>query len=375
MTIGRICAIEPFTSPVVAQVRSLEDAGSALEILTQVLENYLARLRSAVCDDIEEIVEECCGSTAPDSFLSLTDTPDTYAGAAGFGVAVNAGATGLVFIPPPAPSFLSLTDTPATYAGSGGFAVAVKGTEDGLEFVAFPTPVLEPIPITGRLICMVKPFSGTTLGATGVSIVGHNEILPTGATASHPVPSNASVLAGFYRYRINSAGVAGSTAVIRETVGTVLGFTGWRMVARWGTATAVAQQRFFVGLINTPGVIANVNPSTLLNLVGISYDSAQTNLFFIHNDGAGAATTVSLGASFPVNATSFYEMEITMAPGSGVVNYRVLNIGTGAIATGSTNTNLPADATLLNLYLWLNNGTTATLCTVDMNLLYTEAFR
>ena len=99
MTAERTCDLPPFLSPVVAQVVTLEQAGSALEILTQTLENYLAQLRSAVCDDLTEIVEECCGGGGAESFLDLSDTPDSYAGAAGQAVVVNGGETGLEFVP------------------------------------------------------------------------------------------------------------------------------------------------------------------------------------------------------------------------------------------------------------------------------------
>ena len=37
MTAEQTCDLPPFLSPVVAQVRSIEDAGSSLEILTQTL--------------------------------------------------------------------------------------------------------------------------------------------------------------------------------------------------------------------------------------------------------------------------------------------------------------------------------------------------
>lgn len=334
-----VCQIEPFRYQATPQPIG-DQSASSNQINEQHLEDYLARLRTAMCDDIQAIIDNAS-------------------------VPVN----------PFGGRFIDLSDVPNNYTGDGGKAVAVKLSQDGLEFVPFPTPVLEPTPLTNRLICLIKPNTGTTLAASSLSIVGQNQVVVTGSTLSHPVPSNANVLSGAYRVRINGANTANSTAAIRQNVGSVLGFGGWRMVARWGAATALAQQRFFVGLINQTGVIANVNPSTLTDLVGFSYDSAQANLFFIHNDNAGAATTVNLGGGFPVNGTSFYEMEISMSPGSGVVNYRILNVGTGATASSSVNTNLPADATLLNLYIWLNGGTTSGVVSLDTQDIYLELFK
>lgn len=360
-----VCSIEPFRYQATPQPDSLAGASGA-DINQQQIEDYLNRFRAAICDDVTRMFQRTI------SFLGLTDTPDSYAGAARKTVNVNAAEDALEFI---SPTFLGLFDTPSTYVGSGGLAVVVKGAENGLEFVPFPTPILEKSGITNRLIIWLKPTSGTTLAAASFSTVGHNQVTLGGSTLSHPVPTNTNVLAGIYRLRITSAGGAGSIASVRENIGSVLGFAGWRMIARWGTATAVAQQRFFVGLINQTGAIANANPSTLVNLVGFSYDSAQTNLFFIHNDGSGTATTVNLGSGFPVNAASFYEMSIEMDAGSGVVTYRLLNVGTGAVATGTANSDLPADSVLLNLYIWLNNGTTAVACSLDTQSLYLELFK
>ena len=69
-------------------------------------------------------------------FLSLIDTPDTYADAAGYVVTVGYDELGpteqLVFTEP---TFLWLFDTPDSYTGHAGKVVAVNGAGDGLEFV------------------------------------------------------------------------------------------------------------------------------------------------------------------------------------------------------------------------------------------------
>lgn len=87
-----------------------------------------------------------CGTGAT-SFLELTDTPDTYAGAIGYLVSVNNTGTGLVFTPapsPPAPpppiGFIDLDDTPFSYAGSANYVVTVNPGETGLIFTPPPAP-------------------------------------------------------------------------------------------------------------------------------------------------------------------------------------------------------------------------------------------
>lgn len=81
------------------------------------------------------------------SFLSLNDTPDSYAGVANYYVAVNPTATGLKFtstnpasVTVPPMSFINLQDCPNSYSGTSGKIVTSNGA--GLTFttVAFTTP-------------------------------------------------------------------------------------------------------------------------------------------------------------------------------------------------------------------------------------------
>jgi len=53
-----------------------------------------------------------CGTGGVDTFLELLDTPDSYAGAAGFVVAVNPGQTGLIFVPATASNAFSFVAVP-----------------------------------------------------------------------------------------------------------------------------------------------------------------------------------------------------------------------------------------------------------------------
>jgi len=97
-----ICDFEAFVAEVTPQIGSLEEAGSAQEILIQQIEGYLNRLKATLCADLVALsarIEECCdgGGGGVDTFLALLDTPATYAGAAGEVVTVNAGATALEF--------------------------------------------------------------------------------------------------------------------------------------------------------------------------------------------------------------------------------------------------------------------------------------
>jgi hypothetical protein len=100
-----ICNIEPFLYPVTPQPG--ETGVSGENIAQTSIEGYLNRLREAICADLQAINDECCGSTP-------VDPVDPGGGAE---------------------TFLELSDTPGSYAGAGGDTVKVKAGEDGLEFV------------------------------------------------------------------------------------------------------------------------------------------------------------------------------------------------------------------------------------------------
>jgi hypothetical protein len=70
------------------------------------------------------------GATA---FTDLTDTPSSYSGEGGKGVAVKGAEDGVEFVDF-ASDFLDLSDTPSSYSGEGGKIVSVNVAENALEF-------------------------------------------------------------------------------------------------------------------------------------------------------------------------------------------------------------------------------------------------
>lgn len=104
------------------------------------------------------------------------------------------------------------------------------------------------------------------------------------------------------------------------------------------------------------GTVSGTLVSTLTNIVGIGSEVGDTNLQVFHNAGAGTATKVDLGAAFPANRdsgsimTTVYSIILVNEPASSNVVYRVVNNETGAVATGTISTNLPATSQGLNLF-------------------------
>jgi hypothetical protein len=320
VTAERTCDLSPFVSPVVAQVATLEQAGSALEILTQSLENFLARFRTAVCEDLTQIVEECCGD-----------------------------------VPPPDPiSFLDLTDTPNTYAGSGGKAVAVNVGETGLEFIDFPDP-----PDVFTALDKWINYSFALVAGTPLQTIGNGGgAAIVAATSTIPALATTNKSTETYKVQLVTANSANVLVyVIINTLlvarGTTVGFR-WRAVV--GGNSTVTNQRAFWGLRGNTANPTTVNPSTLTDIIGVGYDSGATTLSIYHNDNAGTAANIPLGANFPVAAGELFEIEFSCDPANGTVDYSVTRLNTGDVATGNISTELPATTQFLAGNLWVGTA-------------------
>jgi hypothetical protein len=175
------------------------------------------------------------------------------------------------------------------------------------------------------------------------------------------------------------AGLRASTNLVR--VGRSAGAPGG-FLARciWGPATGVATttNRAFVGMI--PSVApTDVEPSTLLNMIGMGWDAADANIQLMRNDGTGTATKIDLGASFPVptvDRQEVYELQL-YSPDSTIqsVSYRVIRYATtgktiAAEATGTVTTDLPAVTQLLALRAHMSVGGTSSVIGIAVMGMY-----
>lgn len=207
--------------------------------------------------------------------------------------------------------------------------------------------------------------------ATTMTVLGSAAPTATGTATTRAVATT-----NYYtmqkRVGYVSAATAGSTSGIRLSAlqygrGSLTG-GGFLFMARFGCsdAAAVAQARTFVGLVNTTTVIGNVNPSTLINCIGVGSDSGDTNLSLIFNDAIGTASKIPLGASFPANGLSaqVYQVVFYSPPGQTYVDFYCLREDTGT----RTNTRISSDlpTVLLAPQFWRNNGTTALAVGIDV---------
>ncbi|MFN5996465.1 MAG: DUF2793 domain-containing protein [Paracoccaceae bacterium] len=291
---------------------------------------------------------------------------------------------------------------------AGAADVEIEGGQLRLPAIASPTaPAADGLKLFGRKVGgrMMPAFKGPSgLDSSVQPTFARNKMglfMPAGnggadsqmgfvvtaagtATAENVATTN---LHNYMRRRSWRITTASTTAVaglrggaLQWTLGgTAAGLGGFHLVWRWGPATGVATatHRAFVGMRNTTAAPTDVNPSIQTNICGMGYDSADTNIQFMHNDGTGTATKIDLGAGFPkpnADLTSVYEIALFAPPGTTQsLSYEVTNLVSGAVATGTITTDIPTTSTLLNPYGYMSVGGTSSVIGFATMGLYIES--
>lgn len=151
-------------------------------------------------------------------------------------------------------------------------------------------------------------------------------------------------------YTYNSAGMA--------FVGNAAGRGGFDFHGGFGFVEDVSTSpRFFHGLAPPATWAGNADPSSQLDIVGIGLDGGDTNLQIMHNDGAGAATKVSLGADFPWTIGTAYELTLECGPNAASISYFVQRLDDRTkTASGTLSTNLPTNTVFMGQMQWASSG-------------------
>ena len=217
-------------------------------------------------------------------------------------------------------------------------------------------------------------------GATTVpAIVGMSALTALGTATSRTFAAT-NLLTRMARLGYVSAGTAGSLAGAREAVakyttgaGGLLGGFFLRYRFAPSDAANVSGARMFVGLSASTGAPTNVEPTTLVNSIGVAQLSSSANLQIVWNGASATNAAIDLGASFPANTNvAVYELALFAPASGGVVHYQVTRLDTGAIASGSLTVNLPLSTVFLCQQLWRTNNTTAAAVGLDICGLYVE---
>lgn len=303
------------------------------------------------------------------------------------------------------------TDGAIQSKSGSGFAGAanaqIEGDELRLPTIATPTaPAADGVKVFGRSVAgrsMVSMMGPSGLDTTLQPHFGRNRIgmwsplgnsgtitsigtlAPTAvgtATAANVATTNRHTRTRRITYRVttpSTSAVAGWRCVTAQyTIGAAAaGDGGFHLITRWGPDTGVstATNRCFVGIM-APITPTDTEPSTRINMVGVGWDAADTNIQIMHNDGSGTATKIDLGASFPVptvDQTSLYEIALFSRPGTTqAVDYEFTDLVSGDVATGTITTDIPSTTTLISPHGWMSVGGTSSVIGIAMASMYIE---
>lgn len=218
-------------------------------------------------------------------------------------------------------------------------------------------------------------------GNLGITLNGAGSTVAIG-TATTRTPASTRMFTSLRRIGHVSATTAGSSCGVlthNSLVfwrGNAAGLGGFHALFTFGVsdAAAVADARLFVGLQASSTAIGNVNPSTLVNAVGVACDAGETTLRITTNDTAGAASRIDLSADFPSQtlSTDWYELVLYAPPNAAAISWRVSRRNTGHVASGELTADLPLATAFLAPQLWRNNGATALAVAIDVASVYVE---
>lgn len=215
-------------------------------------------------------------------------------------------------------------------------------------------------------------------------VFGFTKPVTTGFTATARNVAATNIFTRMRRIGFVSAETAAAvghwrTGVSQFTLGNGAGLGGFTYIIRFGISddAAIADARMFMGMGVGTLVPTNIEPSTLVNVIGIGCGAADTTLSLYYG-GSAAQTPIALGANFPANTRNvdMYELALFAAPNSTTVQYEVTRLNTGDVAkgtlSGDAGTVLPAATTLLGPWGYRTNNATALACAIDVASAYIE---
>lgn len=215
-------------------------------------------------------------------------------------------------------------------------------------------------------------------GATNVVTDGTNGVTTSGSI-SGITPTTASIRQSQRNIQFATGASAGTTTrcnntSIEMTRGDAAGIGGFFCVWRFSNYALVDGNRAFFGLIDGTTALTNVDhrTNTAIARIGMYIDDDTGNWNIIHNTSGSAATSVDLGANFPINTTDLYELTLSCEPNSSTVSYYVSNLTTGNTTSGTLSSNLPAGSSFLAMHSWMNNNATAANCGFWLSKMYAE---
>lgn len=262
---------------------------------------------------------------------------------------------------------------PAQLSGHLGFQSFQLGSLPAFfgTFDASLRSVIEPDRLFWHISGVLPGFTTT------FNYFGHTTYVASDGTVSTPGPAVTSAATRRIRTQVASAASAGSRNVFRSNHAFLFRdstYPGFLLhLAGVGTPTLVATPQCYFGFSDRTTPAAN--PSTLFNFAGLGCDDTDTNWQIMHNDAAGTATRIDLGANFPISTTAFYDVWFYAPRSSATVYYYVRRLDSAFEASGTITTNLPASSVVLAPYLFSRNGATASAIAMDFSSIFVASPR
>jgi len=221
----------------------------------------------------------------------------------------------------------------------------------------------------------------TAVATTFASALGsmpYTSASPTAPTI--PTQAATSLLAQTYRTTMSTGATAAGLAYIRGNSlifsrggGTNIG--GFTVIHRFAlSGTLQSGLRAFAGIVDVAANPTNIDPTTTTapGGVGLAVALNTGNWKLVNNVTGTARTSLDLGSAFPVNGTDLLELFLFAPTNGTVINYRVTNLSTAAVTSGSLSTNIPATTTFMTPSVWVTNNATAAAQTMDFISTYVE---
>lgn len=381
---------------------------SSLQLFIQQLENYLRRLKAVVCTDlgnasggilpiIAAIEAEIAAIEVQIAFILANCCTDTAPGGNDGNVQYNNGGVfggedafayddSINQVRPGDSQLIADQAANPSSPSAGGVVVFGRKTAISRPWWVNSDGKLEMIQPSHVSRTIWRFYSSPLQSNAAAATVNWENGYTFAGTGTLTFVSRATTnaktrQAGLFR---NSSGTGNSA--LAEWHGT-LGFVcrgdaasvgGFYFYIRFGAGATPTNLKMFFGLaVGTSAPTGTTEPSAFISVIGIGCDSAQTTLRIIHNDGAGAATVVDLGANFPSRATdTLFDLHLYAPPNGGTIEYYVVNVGSGNTASGQISTNLPTASSYMVPHVWMSNGATAgaVACVMDIARAYMECY-
>ncbi|MDB5183833.1 MAG: hypothetical protein JWO07_514 [Candidatus Saccharibacteria bacterium] len=201
------------------------------------------------------------------------------------------------------------------------------------------------------------------------------------ATCTIPSPATTNLMSSVRRTQYSTGTTTASSVYQDQTSsmvwrGNSAGLGGFFYTVHFGLSATSTSNYAFVGLTSdVSGSISNIDPLAVgasNHRVGMAINVNTGNWKFTTTSIGGTPSATDLGSNFAVNATDMYELAIYSAPNGSSIGYRVKNLTTGIVTSGSISSALPANTAFLAPTIWISNNTTAN-STLDLVGWYLES--